>query len=1068
MTFDHETRWTVDKLGNKIALLANEIHRLQAPLPAFSIQVLDRAAPLDGLEVDPSPQAWTKIQPQSYWGDWRQSFVLKTRFALPSSWKGRGPAALMLDIGEAGDFLHPEALVYVDGKRIAACDRFHQEIALPAWVANDGEHELLLHGWTGNGAGEHGTGQNGRQLFMGKSFISLPDEDLRRFVATARVAHGVAAALDPGDMVRQKLLNILDRTFMSLDTRAPLDVHLPASLAEADRLLGAGLDKLELGEVPDITAVGHAHIDLAWLWTTDQTRQKGARTFSTVMSLMDRFEGYTFTQSQPQLYDWVRQDYPDLFDEIGARVADGRWEPTGGMWVEADCNLSGGEALARQFLLGRTFFKEAFGEGRDTPILWLPDVFGYAWSLPQLIKLAGLEYFFTIKVGWNQYNRLPFDSFWWQGMDGTKVLTHFSPTPGEVEGEVSTYNAVASPYQAVETWKNAQQKHLHSDLLMSFGHGDGGGGPTAEMMENIREMGQLKAGPNVRHGFAGDFFKRLEETAGDALPVWNGELYLEYHRGTYTTQAANKRNNRKAEFGLHDVELLATMASLKAPDYAYPATELDRLWKLVCLNQFHDIIPGTSIAEVYQESDATYADVFASLESLKAEALSAVGGEGDGVLLVNPTNFERTDLIETDIDLPESCVLVDPTGVRRTTQKTTGGMLIDAAGLAPLTIVHLGVETGRAASDDTMSVGPDHIENAFLRVELNAAGDITRILDKKVGREVLAKGALANTFQLFEDRPKKWDAWDIDMFYEDRKWTAEPAHAIAVTETGPLRASIVIERKLMSSTIRQVISLTAKSARLDFRTEVDWQERQMLLKVAFPVDILSPTATYDVQWGNVERPTHRNTSWDWARFETCAHKWVDLSEGDYGVSLLNESKYGHDVADNVVRLTLLRSPVSPDPEADRGHHSFTYALLPHEGKWDRRTIGEAYQLNDPAIAVAGSAAGSSNSATPFIACDNPNLVIETVKRAEDGRGIIVRLYESFRTRGTSRLVAAFPVGEAAKVNLLEQPIGEVRVVDGAVAFDFRPFEIVTLRLVRKCETNRMTFGRDPMKSDKSN
>ena len=1049
MTFDHDVRWTEQKLSRKIELIADEVHRVRQALPPFRFQALDAVGPLDQQTIDDAPEAWTEIKPHSYWGDWRQSFVLKTRFSVPVEWAGHGPVSLVLDIGESGDFVHPEALVYVDGVRIAACDRYHAEIVLPEGIADGAAHDVLLHGWTGNGASEHGRGEPGRQLFMRESFVSLPDAALRDFVATVRVAHGIAAALDPDEMTRQKLLNALDKTFAVLDTRAPLAAHLPQSLAAADEVLRAELEAIDQGKLARVTAAGHAHIDLAWIWTTDQTRQKGARTFSTVMALMDRFEDYTFTQSQPQLYDWIRTDYPDLFDEIKTRVAEHRWEPTGGMWVEADCNLSGGEALARQFLLGRSFFKDMFGEGADTPILWLPDVFGYAWSLPQLIKLAGLEYFFTIKIGWNQYNRLPFDSFWWQGIDGTKVLTHFSPTPGETPGEVSTYNAVASPYQAVETWKNAQQKHLHTELLMSFGHGDGGGGPTAEMMENIREMGRLKAGPSVHHGFAGDFFRRLEAEAGDRLPVWNGELYLEYHRGTYTTQAANKRNNRKAEFGLHDVELLATMANLKGAEYAYPAAELDRLWKLVCLNQFHDIIPGSSIAEVYMESDAAYADIFASLATLKADALSVLAGDGDGVLLVNPTDFARTDFVETDIDLPDGAVLVAADGSRHATQRTIDGTLIDASGLQPLSATRLSVDHGQEPTSGELSVGPDHIENRFVRVELDGAGDIIRIFDKQAGREVLPEGAVANQFQLFEDRPMKWEAWDIDMFYEDRMWTAEPASSISILEQGPLRAAIAIERKAMSSTIRQVISLSANSARLEFRTDIDWQERQMLLKVAFPVAVFSPSATYDVQWGNVERPTHRNTSWDWARFETCAHKWVDLSEGDYGVSLLNDCKYGHDIADNVMRLTLLRSPIHPDPEADRGQHSFTYALLPHDGRWDRKTIAEAYQLNDPVIAAkaGGSASPAVYVEAPLLSSDNPNIVIETIKRAEDGNGIIVRLYESFRTRGKVRLAAAVPIARAEKVNLLEEPMAQIDISDGAAVFNIRPFEIVTLRIV---------------------
>ena len=349
---------------------------------------------------------------------------------------------------------------------------------------------------------------------------------------------------------------------------------------------------------------------MAWLWTVDQIRRKAGRSFHTVLRLMEEFPDYHFTQSQPQLYDFVRQDYPELFAAIKERVAEGRWEPIGGMWVEADCNLTGAESLARQFLLGRTFFREHFGPGAESRVLWLPDVFGYAWALPQLIKQAGLEYFFTIKIGWSQYNRMPYDTFWWQGLDGTRVLTHFSTTPEEAGGYgASTYNSDATPAQVIGTWTNFQQKELHHNLLMAFGYGDGGGGPTREMLENIREMKAFPATPRLRQMDVGDLFPAIEAKAGRHLPTWNGELYLELHRGTYTTQSRNKRANRKSEFRLHDAEFLASLASVLDSHYEYPAATLRHAWELVCLNQFHDIIPGSSIGPVYVESQKQHAEV---------------------------------------------------------------------------------------------------------------------------------------------------------------------------------------------------------------------------------------------------------------------------------------------------------------------------------------------------------------------------------------------------------------------------------------------------------------------------
>ncbi|RLC96603.1 MAG: alpha-mannosidase [Chloroflexi bacterium] len=1062
----HDIRHTSRKVHHRLRLIEPLIYRRRQPLPCF------RYLKLENPRVDPpvSPNVddkdWQVIQWGSYWGEFNADFVLRTRFQSPPGWSADAPTALYLPIGKAGDFSHPEALVYLDGVPYAACDRHHQEILLPNRYCDGAPHLLTLHGW----AGSLGDDPAARLLMRECALVQI-DQPTRDLVTLARVALGVADALDEHDPARAHLYTALDEAFNTLDTREPFDDRFYESVPAAAEILQDGV---ELAGPPlgvEITAVGHAHLDVAWLWTLGQTRRKAGRTFYNVIRLMEQFPEFRFSQSQPQLYDFVRQDYPVLFEEIERRVREGRWELLGPTWVEMDCNLTGPESLARQFLLGRDFFHRYFGDASISPVLWLPDVFGYAWNLPQLIREAGLEYFFTTKLGWNQYNRLPYDSFWWQGLDGTRVLTHFGVTPYG-GAYVGTYNSDASPWQTLGTWRNFQQKDagppgVAPPLLLVYGYGDGGGGPTREMVENIRTMAEFPAMPRVMCGKVGDFFHHLKETVGERLPTWNGELYLENHRGTYTTQSRNKRANRKSEFLLHDAEFLAALAGLLNPDYRYPYADLRRAWELVCLNQFHDIIPGSSIGPVYTESLRQYEEVQAIAARVRDDALAAItSGASTQVdsrlqparddlsrqhlLLVNPTPFPRRD------------PAFWPNGKRignLPCQQVEGGLLLDGGELPPYSVTPLPVDTEeyeqpRADSVCVARVDPYPIlENDFLRVELNDAGDITRIYDKRAGREVLPVDAIANQFQAFEDRPLNPDAWDVDIFFDDKMWLADPAESVRVVERGPLRATLEITRRILNSDYVQRISLTHNSPRLDFETVIQWRERHVLLKVAFPVDVLAPTATYEIQWGNVERPTHRNTSWDWARFETPAQKWVDLSEGGYGVSLLNDCKYGHDIRGNVIRLSLLRSPTNPDPQADAGEHRFAYSLLPHTGRWDERTVGAAYALNDPIIVweVGAHPRGCPlpRPQMTFVSVDRPNVVIETIKRAEDGRGIILRLYESQRRRGPVTLTTGFPLAAAWRTNLLEENQEPLPCDDDRVTVYIKPYQILTLRILKR-------------------
>jgi alpha-mannosidase len=1053
----HKIRFAPQKFAQRLELIEPLVYRRSQNLPGFRFLRLDgpMAAPPVGPDVDDS--AWEIIRPGDYWAGFWVDFTLRASFTIPSDWPAEPVVALYLPLGEAGDFSHPEALAYVDGVPYSSADRHHQEVRLSGSLRDGRQHQLALHGWAG---GMEGNFQ--KKLLMKQCQVVQIDQPTRDFIVLGRTALGIANALDDNDPAKGSLYTTLDDAFKVLDTREPFGDRFYDSLPEATRLLQDGIARSGPALDVDISAVGHAHIAVAWLWTLGQTRRKAGRTFYNVIRQMEQFPEFIFAQSQPQLYDYVRQDYPDLFKAIQARAAEGRWETMGGMWVEADCNLSGSESLARQFLLGRSFFRQYFG-GKDAPVLWLPDVFGYAWNLPQLIKEAGLEYFFTIKIGWNLYNRLPYDSFWWQGLDGTRVLTHFSTTPELGSIFASTYNANATPSQVVGTWNNFQQKDagkpgVNAPLLMAYGYGDGGGGPTRQMIENIRSMGDFPATPHIHPGRVGDFFHKLESEMGERLPVWNAELYLEIHRGTYTTQARNKRANRKSEFRLHDAEFLASLASLLAPDYTYPQAELTQAWQLVCLNQFHDILPGSSVGPVYVESQEQYAQIQQSAQAVNDAALKAIAATvGGDMLLVNPTSFARRDLAFWKREKAGGAnqVVQRSDGTPVSTQAVEGGLLLEAGELPPYSVTPLSVvkvafkpvPTTAPLEESHLAASSNRLENDFLRVELNPAGDITRIYDKQNGCDVLPEGGVANQFQAFEDRPHDWDAWDIDIFYDDKLFLAEPASQVRVVEAGPLRAVLEIHRKILNSVYVQRISLCHNSPRLDFDTTIQWHEKHVLLKVAFPVDVLAPTATYEIQWGNVQRPTHRNTSWDWARFETCAHKWVDLSEGGYGASLLNDCKYGHDIHGNVMRISLLRATTMPDFDADQGEHHFAYSLLPHAGGWDASTIAEAYALNDPLIAWSNpaprrAAAGKAS----FVSVDLPNVVIETVKKAEDGNGLIVRMYETQRKRSQVTLTTVFSLEGAWRTNLLEEDQYPLPVNDFQVKVPVKPYQIVTVRL----------------------
>lgn len=746
--------------------------------------------------------------------------------------------------------------------------------------------------------------------------------------------------------------------------------------------------------------------------------------------------------SQPVLYYFLKQRYPELYAQIQQRVKEGRWETEGGMWLEADCNLTSGESLVRQFIYGKRFFREEFGQ--DNRILWLPDVFGYSGALPQIMKKSGVDYFMTTKLAWNQINKIPNDTFIWRGIDGSQVLTHLITTlnvgQDPKENFFTTYNGILHPDAIMGGWERYQNKEINNDILVCYGYGDGGGGPTRQMLETARRMEYGVRGiPKVRQASARTYFEELETRVKDNphLETWEGEFYFEYHRGTYTSMARNKRGNRKSELLMMDLELLGVLADGRLP---YPAEDLRCFWRdTILLNQFHDILPGSSIAEVYEVTKKEYEDLAAGAGKLLQERLNLLAGEGTGVTVFNTLGFVRSGVVNLG-DVTASA-LRDETGKCYPVQRTADGAVAYLENLPSK-----GYKTFALweASGESPFIRKDayHLETPYYAITLDENGHMVSIFDKKHDRELVQAGKAANQLRLYEDKPIYFDNWDIDMYYVEKSWPVDELVSMRWSEDGPVRTTLELEYRCNQSTIWQKIHFYANTPRIDFETKADWKEHQHLLKAEFPVDIHSDEATFEIQFGNVTRKVHTNTSWDKARFESCGQKWMDFSEGHYGVSLLNDCKYGHSVRDGVIGLTLIKCGVEPNPNADVEMHTFTYALFPHAGTWkEAGTVEESYQLNLPAYAVRG---GQPGTAFSYTAVEPRNVVLETVKQAENGDGVVLRMYECENAR--TKTVVRLPEGaqRAYLTNLLEEIQEELPIVDGKVTFMTKPFEIQTV------------------------
>ena len=815
-------------------------------------------------------------------------------------------------------------------------------------------------------------------------------------------------------------INVLDRTCNELDFRYIHSKDFYAGIERATKLFEeeyfgklCGKPKNE-----EISVIGHTHIDVAWLWTLAQTAEKAQRSFSTVINLMEQYPEYLFMSSQPQLYAYVKENDPELYAKIKEKIAEGRWEAEGSMWLEADTNLTSGESLIRQIMYGKRFMKEEFGV--ENKILWLPDVFGYSAALPQILKKCGVDSFFTIKINWNESNKFPHDTFMWRGLDGSEVLAIFA----------TNYVNILAPRDINALLDYHIDRKFTPTVLGTVGFGDGGGGVTFEMLENYD---RLKHG---LPGFPKVIMRRPTETIAKIrsefeestkalrfVPKWSGELYLELHRGTYTTMAANKKGNRQSEFLLQKAEGASSIAHLLT-GLSYPKSTLDESWTTVLRNQFHDILPGSSIKEVYEDSAKEYALVAANGNAIFDSALSAIasGINADGGILVyNPTSFAIDNEV-IKVDGKDAMVESVP-----------------AHGYAVVF---------PAVAENSVLVGDRCIENDKIKVLFDKAYHIISIIDKENGRELIESGESAK-LEVFEDYPKSYDGWEISEYYKQKKWIIDDVSSVNIVQ-GDLSGGFKIVRKYQTSTITQSIILTTGSARVDFETEVDWHEDHVLLKAMFPLNIHTEVVTSEIQFGNIQRPTHKNTSWDEAKFEICCHKWADLSESDYGISLLNNCKYGYSVEENKLSISLLKASTYPNPVADRGIHHFTYSIFPHKGADLMATVKEGYRLNNPVMACfMGESEGNLPAVFGFASTDAKSAVIDTVKMAEDGNGYIVRLYEAQNLREDANVFFGFDVKEVYECDCLENNISKVETDGRSAKISMGNFEIKTLRVIAK-------------------
>ena len=989
-------------------------------LLAHSVQTL---SVVDGMEAvewgykqgnTPPEDGW---QPCQFLSGSDKHFWLRFSLNTPQAQEGT-EYLLQCSTGPKGwNTENSQGLLYLNGEMAQGLDLNHTEAFL------EPETKYAAHVY----------------LYTGAAKYPFPFEArlLRRYTDVDGLYYDLLTPLEALECLNENtceyrdILTALEQAVNLVDTR---EVHSQAYFASV-RAAREFLEREFYGKLcttrgkPVVHCVGHTHIDMEWLWARKQTREKIQRSFATANALMEKYPEYLFTLSQPELYQYLKEEAPEKYAQLKHWVEEGRWEPEGSMWVECDCNLVSGESFVRQLLLGRQFFREEFGAENRT--LFLPDVFGYSAALPQILKKSGIDYFVTSKISWNDTNTLPVDAFLWQGIDGTELFTTFITAQrgrkNHEYGRIVTYNGRLNASFVLGAWDRFQQKQYSNHVLMTFGYGDGGGGPTREDLEKQRRLCRGIPGvPVTQLSFLVPF---LEESKAEfdencralgRTPKWVGDLYLEFHRGTYTSMAKNKRSNRKSELALQRCEALSFTHLLLGG--SYDRQGLNDTWRTVLHNQFHDILPGSSILEVYQGTDGDYAQIAEYCATLEQEKLSAIAkrlNTQGGSLVYNPLGFARGGCITVDGQTTELSEPIPAYGWKVIRpQKTACGVSV----------------SGRVA------------ENRHYRMALDSAGRILSLFDKAAGREVFARPG--NAFTAYEDLPYQFDNWELSDYYRAKPYPLDGEAVITPVYDGS-RAGFRVEKQYMDCTIIQHIWLYTDGRRVDFDNQIHWTRQHQVLKVAFPLDLHATEATYEIQNGHIRRPTHQNTSWDAAKFEVCAHKWADISENGYGAALLNDCKYGHSAQSSTLELTVLKAGTEPNPEADLGCHEFSYSLLPHMGSlYEADVIRQAYSFNQPLLCMPVKA-GDGDLADSFslASCNKQNIIIDTVKKAEADDGMILRLYDSFDMRCTANVTVAEGFTRAFLCDMMENPLEQLPFDGHTVTVPVKNFEIITLKFI---------------------
>jgi len=1032
--FPAERHILVRQITNRLGEIQATFYRQRAPIAGWETFV---AGP--GQSPAPIPtNGWQPFAIGSTWGGYDVTQWFRAGVTIPAEMAGQ-PVVALLNQGW-------EALCYVNGVPAQGLDRNRMEVLLTPKAEGGERFEIVIEASaTPNQYDDAPFHQ------FSSAELAVRDELAWSFYWDIKVANDVVAALPENSQSRAQLQDLVDWGVKLIDLNNVNDLPVyRANLKDAQRKFRAKLRKFRSSwDAGKITFIGHSHIDTAWLWPLRETRRKCSRTFSSVLKYMEEYPEFIYSQGQPQLYEFMKESYPTIWEKIVQRVKEGRWEATGGGWVEQDSNVAGTEALVRQYLYGNRFFRREFGV--RPKLVWLPDAFGFPITLPQIIKKAQLKAFATTKINWGQYNQFPYSMFRWRGLDGTEVFSLMPP---------GAYNGTPNPATAISHWNAFKQKEIAEELSFTFGHGDGGGGPTTEHLENIRRMKDIVGVPRAEMGTLDGYVERMLKTVDwEKLPVYHDELYLELHRACQTTQARTKRNNRKGELLFRDAEFLSSLAMLDG--VPYPQERLYEAWKPFLTNQFHDILPGSSVNEVYAVADKDYARILGTLSDVRESALRALAGKidttgkGTPMIVANTLGWARSEVASLDVrEINLETTVYDPQGHAVPSQFVhradgTKALLFEATDVPSLGHAVYRIVNEPNPIKNTLKVSETRLENQFFVVQLGKNGTIRRLYDKKNRREVLPKGAEANELQLFDDRPFAHDAWDFDFNVDENRWPMNDVVSVSVTETGPVRATVRVVKRTENSALTQDISLWRTIPRIDFVTSVEWWEKRRLLKAAFPVEVLSRTATYEIQYGAIERPTHHSNSHDRAKFEVTGHRWIDLSEGSYGVSLLNDCKYGFDTHGNTMRISLLRSPIRPDRHADEGHHEFVYSLYPHAGSWrEAHTVRRAYELNVPLVArTAEVHTGSLPAVFGFLSVDRESVVIDCIKKAEDSDALIVRLYEAHGTRGPARLMFGDAPKSVTECDLMEENDLPVTFDGPTVSFDIAPWEIRTFKVV---------------------